>query len=182
MLQWIAGALPHTDYLLPNDEQVLGLTGAEDLVTGSRALIEAGVGCVAVTQGRKGAIVVTADEVIEVPAFKIDVVDTTGCGDAFSAGFVMASTNGASLTDAARLRHRCPGRAGAEHRDTSSPSWTDSPCNESPNHDRTTTQCSPKPSASSPTPTCDSINIADFRPATKPPHLVTITGHRVTRS
>lgn len=103
MLQWIAGALPHTDYLLPNDEQVLGLTGAEDLVTGSRALIEAGVGCVAVTQGRKGAIVVTADEVIEVPAFKIDVVDTTGCGDAFSAGFVMASTNGASLTDAARL-------------------------------------------------------------------------------
>jgi sugar/nucleoside kinase (ribokinase family) len=103
MLQWIAGALPHTDYLLPNDEQVLGFTGAQDLVTGSRALIEAGAGCVAVTQGRNGAIVVTADEVIEVPAFQIDVVDTTGCGDAFSAGFVLARTTGASLTDAARL-------------------------------------------------------------------------------
>ena len=28
MLAWVADALPHTDYLLPNDEQVLGFTGA----------------------------------------------------------------------------------------------------------------------------------------------------------
>ncbi len=30
LLAWIADALPHTDYLLPNDEQVLGFTGADD--------------------------------------------------------------------------------------------------------------------------------------------------------
>ena len=34
MLAWIADALPHTDYLLPNDEQVLGLTGASSLAEG----------------------------------------------------------------------------------------------------------------------------------------------------
>ena len=34
MLAWIAAALPHTDYLLPNDEQVLGFTGLDDLAYG----------------------------------------------------------------------------------------------------------------------------------------------------
>ncbi|SHN46730.1 carbohydrate kinase family protein [Cryptosporangium aurantiacum] len=103
MLEWIAAALPHTDYLLPNDEQVLGFTGATDLAAGARALVEAGAGCVAVTQGGKGALVVTADEIIEVPAFAIDVVDTTGCGDAFSAGFLLGRAEGRSLEASARL-------------------------------------------------------------------------------
>ena len=103
MLEWIADALPHTDYLLPNDEQVLGLTGASSLAQGSAALIKQGVGCVAVTQGSKGALVVKADETIEVPAYDIDVVDTTGCGDAFSAGFLRGLSLGHELGVAAAL-------------------------------------------------------------------------------
>jgi sugar/nucleoside kinase (ribokinase family) len=102
-LGWIADALPHTDYLLPNDEQVLGFTGASSLAEGARALVAAGVGCVAVTQGAKGALVVTADEVIEVPAYPIEVVDTTGCGDAFSAGFLRGLALGRDLRGAAEL-------------------------------------------------------------------------------
>ncbi|MGW1563086.1 carbohydrate kinase family protein [Streptomyces sp. NPDC002144] len=103
MLEWIAAALPHTDYLLPNHEQVLGFTGADDLVTGARALVSAGAGCVAVTHGAHGAVVVTADEVVEVPAFAVKVVDTTGCGDAFSAGFLCARSLGLGLREAAEL-------------------------------------------------------------------------------
>jgi sugar/nucleoside kinase (ribokinase family) len=103
LLAWIADALPHTDYLLPNDEQVLGFTGATDLAEGARALIDAGVGCVAVTQGAKGALVVTEDDVVEVPAYPIEVVDTTGCGDAFSAGFLRGLSLGHDAADAARL-------------------------------------------------------------------------------
>ena len=103
MLGWIADALPHTDYLLPNDEQVLGFTGASSLLEGAQALVAAGVGCVAVTQGAKGALVVTADEVIEVPAYVVDVVDTTGCGDAFSAGFLRGLSLGRDLRGAAEL-------------------------------------------------------------------------------
>jgi sugar/nucleoside kinase (ribokinase family) len=106
MLAWIADALPHTDYLLPNDEQVLGFTGASSLVEGAQALVAAGVGCVAVTQGAKGALVVTADEVIEVPAYPIEpdkLVDTTGCGDAFSAGFLRGLALGRDLRGAAEL-------------------------------------------------------------------------------
>ncbi|MGS7457215.1 carbohydrate kinase family protein, partial [Mycobacterium tuberculosis] len=94
MLAWIGDALPHADYLLPNDEQVLGFTGAASLAEGARALLAHGVGCVAVTQGAKGALVADAAGVVEVAAYPVEVVDTTGCGDAFSAGFLRALADG----------------------------------------------------------------------------------------
>lgn len=103
MLAWIADALPHTDYLLPNDEQVLGFTGASSLVAGARALVAAGAGCVAATAGARGAVVVTADSVVEVPAYDVSVVDTTGCGDAFSAGFLRGLALDRDLRGAAEL-------------------------------------------------------------------------------
>ncbi|HET6733815.1 carbohydrate kinase family protein [Mycobacterium sp.] len=103
VLAWIAPALPHLDYLLPNDEQVLGLTGAATLEQGCRELIARGVTCVAATRGADGALVVTADETVQVPAFAVDVVDTTGCGDAFSAGFLRGTGLGRDLSVSARL-------------------------------------------------------------------------------
>ena len=103
MLAWIADALPHTDFLLPNDEQVLGFTGASSLAEGARELVAAGAGCVAVTQGAQGALVVTTEETIEVPAYAIEVVDTTGCGDAFSAGFLRGLSLDRDLRGAAQL-------------------------------------------------------------------------------
>lgn len=80
--------LPYVDYLLPNDDQVLGFSGEADLLTGAKKLVAAGAGLVAVTRGGEGALLVTAEGTETVPAFEIDVVDTTGCGDAFSAGFL----------------------------------------------------------------------------------------------
>jgi sugar/nucleoside kinase (ribokinase family) len=103
MLAWIAAALPHTDHLLPNDEQVLGFTGAATLAEGAQALVAAGAGCVAVTQGARGALVATADGVTEVPAYAVEVVDTTGCGDAFSAGYLRGLSLGRTPVDAAAL-------------------------------------------------------------------------------
>ena len=103
MLAWIEDCLPHTDYLLPNDEQVLGFTGATDLESGARELVGRGASCVAVTQGAKGALVVTADETITVPAYDVEVVDTTGCGDAFSAGFLRGRGLGLDLRASAEL-------------------------------------------------------------------------------
>lgn len=78
-------------------------TGEDDLAAGCRALLARGVGGVAATRGADGAVVVTADGVAEVPAFPVDVVDTTGCGDAFSAGFLRGLSLGVSPADAARL-------------------------------------------------------------------------------
>jgi sugar/nucleoside kinase (ribokinase family) len=103
ILEWIAPALPHLDYLLPNDEQVLALSGKSDLIDGCRVLLERGIGCVAATAGADGAIVVDADTVERVPAFTLDVVDTTGCGDAFSAGFLRGVSLGRTRREAAVL-------------------------------------------------------------------------------
>jgi sugar/nucleoside kinase (ribokinase family) len=105
ILDWIAPAFAHLDYLLPNEEQVLALTSQTDLEAGCRALIDKGVGCVAPTRGAQGALVVSRDSGAgeTVPAHQIDVVDTTGCGDAFSAGFLRGLSLGRSRRDAAAL-------------------------------------------------------------------------------
>ncbi|WP_406444056.1 carbohydrate kinase family protein [Streptomyces sp. NBC_00631] len=99
----IAAALPYVDHLLPNDDQVLGFSGEDDLVAGAKKLVGAGAGLVAVTRGGDGALLVTAEGAEPVPAFEIDVVDTTGCGDAFSAGFVYGVGLGRTPYDSAVL-------------------------------------------------------------------------------
>lgn len=99
----IAPAMAYTDYLLPNEDQVLGFTGADDLDDGCRRLLDAGAGLLAVTCGADGALVVDREGRQQVPAFAVDVVDTTGCGDAFSAGFVYGIRIGRAPRDAAVL-------------------------------------------------------------------------------
>jgi sugar/nucleoside kinase (ribokinase family) len=103
LMDWIAPAFGELDYLLPNDEQVLGLTGEDDLVAGCRALIRRGVGCVVATRGAEGVVIVDEEGSEPVPAFEVDVIDTTGCGDAFSAGFLRGLSLGRSRRDAAVL-------------------------------------------------------------------------------
>jgi sugar/nucleoside kinase (ribokinase family) len=103
LLEWIAPCFPALDYLLPNEEQVLGFTGEDDLEAGCRALLARGAGCVVATRGADGALIVDADGAVAVPAFATEVVDTTGCGDAFSAGFLRGLGLGLSRPDAARL-------------------------------------------------------------------------------
>jgi sugar/nucleoside kinase (ribokinase family) len=100
---WLAPAFPHLDYLLPNEEQVLGLTGRDDVVDGSRELLRRGIGCVAATCGADGAVVVGADTHERVPALATNVVDTTGCGDAFSAGFLRGLSLGGAPRECALL-------------------------------------------------------------------------------
>jgi sugar/nucleoside kinase (ribokinase family) len=100
---WVGPVFEHLDYLLPNEEQVLGLTGEAELQDGAQALMRQGVGCVAATQGAAGALVVDANGAARVAAFAVDVVDTTGCGDAFSAGFLRGVGLGRLPRDAAVL-------------------------------------------------------------------------------
>ena len=103
LLDWIGPALGELDYFLPNDDQVLALTGAAGLEAGCRALLDRGVGCVAATCGADGALVVDEDGARQLAAFDIEAVDTTGCGDAFTAGFLRGLSLGRDRPDAARL-------------------------------------------------------------------------------
>ena len=103
LLAWIEPVLPHLDYLLPNDDQVRGFTGEDDLVTACRRLVDRGVLCVAATAGADGAHVVTADDAAHARARDVDVVDTSGCGDSFSAGFLAARGHDLGLLASAEI-------------------------------------------------------------------------------
>jgi sugar/nucleoside kinase (ribokinase family) len=117
----IAPAMAYTDYLLPNEDQVLGFTGATDIAEGCRRLLDAGAGMIAVTCGADGALVVSREGTQQVPAFAIDIVDTTGCGDAFSAGFIRGISTGRAPRDAAVLGNAVAalvaGGLGSDHGD-----------------------------------------------------------------
>jgi sugar/nucleoside kinase (ribokinase family) len=103
LLEWLGPALPHLDYLLPNDEQVKGFTGRDDVVEACRALVDRGVGCVGATCGAEGAVIVDSEGVESVTAFATEVIDTTGCGDSFSAGFLRGLHLGRDKREAAVL-------------------------------------------------------------------------------
>ena len=57
---------------------------------------------VVTTLGVSGAIVVTRNKVVHLPAFEVEVVDTTGAGDAFNAGLAVALAEGNDIVDAVR--------------------------------------------------------------------------------
>jgi len=90
--------LPLVDVFLPNQVEAANITGQDDLEASSRTLAEI-VPLVVVTLGEKGCLGVRSDEAIHVPAFDIEVVDTTCCGDAFNAGFLQAWRRGKALAE-----------------------------------------------------------------------------------
>jgi sugar/nucleoside kinase (ribokinase family) len=102
LLDMLAPAMEHVDYLFPNAEQACALTGVNSgWQEAAEALLARGVGTVVVTRGAEGAAIVSADGVESVPAFPTDVVDTTGCGDAFAAGFIRGLSLGRAAREAA---------------------------------------------------------------------------------
>jgi sugar/nucleoside kinase (ribokinase family) len=100
---WLGPSLPFVDYFCPNEDQLAALTGVADLTGACRAVLAQGAGAVLVSRGAQGAALVTADRRVDVPAFDVPVVDTTGCGDACTAGFITGLLHGWPPEDAAWL-------------------------------------------------------------------------------
>lgn len=100
------------DYLTPNESELRILLGlpADDPRSSRELAAELrrrGVRNVVVTLGRQGALILT-DELDEmVPAVPVDVVDTTGAGDAFNSGFAVALAEGRDIVDAVRFGVVC---------------------------------------------------------------------------
>lgn len=93
----------HIDILFANEHEILSLYQTDNL---TEALNRARMDCplAAVTRSEKGCVVVAGDQTIEVPAAPVaKVVDTTGAGDLFAAGFLFGQATGRSLHDCARL-------------------------------------------------------------------------------
>lgn len=95
------------DVLFGNEEEMIRLFGVRSLDKAVEAAEETGL-LVAITLGAKGAVVTTAHGPVEVPAHPVDhVVDTTGAGDLFAAGFLYGLTHGADPERCARLGALC---------------------------------------------------------------------------
>jgi sugar/nucleoside kinase (ribokinase family) len=95
------------EMVFANEEEVKLLFGTEHLDAAVDAIGETGILGV-VTRGAGGCVVVSPAGVLSVPAAPVDrVVDTTGAGDLFAAGFLYGITNGLPPADSARLGGVC---------------------------------------------------------------------------
>jgi sugar/nucleoside kinase (ribokinase family) len=93
--------LPRIDVLLPNAEEARLISGHSDLDRAVRHLA-ATVPVVAVTDGRRGALVASGDRILRAAAPEVDparVVDAIGAGDAFDAGFVAGYLETGDIAD-----------------------------------------------------------------------------------
>jgi len=83
--------LPHVDYFMPSIEEARLISGAGDIQEAGRFFLDRGVKQCVFTLGGDGVCFMDHQgEFVRQPAFEISVVDTTGCGDAFDAGFITA--------------------------------------------------------------------------------------------
>ncbi|WP_040162782.1 carbohydrate kinase family protein [Microbacterium gorillae] len=103
----VTECLPFVDIMFPNGPEVVAIARAaggtgEDVFTAARELARFGPR-VAVKDGPAGAILALPNgDVMRAPALEVDVVDTTGAGDSFDAGFIAAWCAGADDETALR--------------------------------------------------------------------------------
>jgi ribokinase len=106
-----------TFVLMPNAGELELLTGMADYRRGAEAMLKKGVKVVAVKLGSRGCYVTDGRQSRNVEAFKVSVVDTTGAGDAFCAGFLYGLIKQKSLEECGRIGNfvasRCTTKMGA---------------------------------------------------------------------
>ena len=108
MAEKIAPCMPYLDYFMPNLEEAGMITGLSDPDEMCKYFLSAGAKNVILKMGERGSLILSSNgERIRVPAFKVKLVDTTGCGDAWSAGFIAGLSLNMSISKAAQLGSAC---------------------------------------------------------------------------
>lgn len=106
-------AMKHIDYLTPNETELRILMGlAPDdrtpTVDLAQQLRKQGVRALVVTRGENGALILTDDGELEIAGVSVEVVDTTGAGDAFNSGLAVALADGKDIVEAVKYAN-CAG-------------------------------------------------------------------------
>jgi sugar/nucleoside kinase (ribokinase family) len=93
--------LPHIHYLKANETEMEKLTGEQDVYAGAQILSDWGVKEVIITLGSKGSVIYDGTEFNVIPAYLPEkVVDATGCGDTYMAGYLYQRWLGATIAQA----------------------------------------------------------------------------------
>jgi ribokinase len=100
--------LRNVDVITPNETELrilMGLAPDDPAPTETLAhqLQVRGAKTIIVTRGERGALILTGDARIAVPPVQVEVVDTTGAGDAFNAGLAVALAEGRDIFTAAKF-------------------------------------------------------------------------------
>ena len=100
------------DILIPNESELSLLTGTPvtDSASAEAAawrMIAQGVGMVIVTRGEHGSLTVTQNDIYHVPAFQVEVIDTTAAGDAFIGGLAVALAEDKPIREALTNANAC---------------------------------------------------------------------------
>ena len=94
-------ALKYVDILKANEHELEVLTGQTDIREGAKVLAEWGVKEAVITLGSMGSVVYADDVFYTIPAYKpVAVVDATGCGDTYMAGYLYKRVKGADIQQA----------------------------------------------------------------------------------
>ncbi len=97
----------HVDILFANHDEITSLYQTDSFNEAVGHLV-GHVEIGAVTRGAKGSVIVTADEIAEVPAQPVEkVVDTTGAGDLYASGVLYGITHGYDLATAGKIGSVC---------------------------------------------------------------------------
>jgi sugar/nucleoside kinase (ribokinase family) len=90
------------DILFANESEACALWGCDDVESAiEKARAEVGITCL--TLGPRGSVIVAGRETHPVPAHPVEVVDTTGAGDLYAAGFLYGYSAGQPLPECGRL-------------------------------------------------------------------------------
>ncbi|MFM8644374.1 MAG: adenosine kinase [Actinomycetota bacterium] len=95
------------DLLFANEHELATLYGTDDFAAGV-AQLRKSCPLAVVTRSKRGSAVITPDEFIEVPSLPVDpIVDATGAGDMYAAGFLYGLTHGKTLEQSAEIATIC---------------------------------------------------------------------------
>ncbi len=94
--------IKNTFIIFPTDREIELMTG-KDYKAGARELIENGTAIVACKRGERGSYILSEDEEFDMPTERVTVVDKTGAGDVYAAGFLAGLLSGRSLCDCASM-------------------------------------------------------------------------------
>lgn len=86
-----------------NEQGFVAAFNQEFSIKRAQELLLLGPEVIVVTRGKKGVVALSREEVIEFPAYQVDVQDTTGAGDTFNASFLFAVSKGYDLEYSVRF-------------------------------------------------------------------------------
>ncbi len=100
-------SLPYVDYFVPSIEDASAMSGRTEPEDAAKFFRDLGARNCLLTRGGDGCVVLTPETVFRLPAFEVDVKDTTGCGDAFTAGLIAGLAHDWDIEKSVRFASAC---------------------------------------------------------------------------